>query len=830
MRNVVFAVAGAALLGAGLTAESPRTQAVTAAKAPVKMAVSHASPKLGPSIESQNQLVAQYCAGCHSERGKAGGLVLAGFDAATVEQHPETAEKMIRKLRAGMMPPPTARHPEAAAVQAFVDSLESRLDKAAALSPNPGWRPFQRLNRAEYARAIHDLLGIDVDVNSFLPPDTLSSGFDNIADVQNFSPTLMEGYLRAASQISRVAVGDRNASPTSITFKIGRTQSQMRHVDGAPMGTRGGISVVHLFPADGEYVIRASMHNEPLGGIYGRYSMLTMGITEQVDVSVDGERVALLDVSPSMSETDFGQNKGQNGLEIRTPPIHIKAGPKRISVAFIQRLDGPVDDLVAPLENTLADVNISYGVTALPHMRDVSIVGPSVVTGVSETPSRKKIFTCRPLGATDEETCAAQIVKNLTAQAYRGEAGAEDLQDALEFFQRGRKTGDFESGVRMALQSILVSPRFLFRLERGPALLKTAGAYRINDQDLATRLSFFLWGSGPDAELIKAVNAGGLRAPLGVEKQVRRMLADKRSESLSTRFASQWLRLQDLEKIFPDYLLYPQYDDTLAQAMIKETTLFFDSIVREDRSVLDLINADYSYVNERLAKHYGIPNVTGNEFRRVQLPEYRRGLLGQGSILTLTSVADRTSPVLRGKWVMDVLFATPPPAPPPNVPALDDSVKASEGGRMLSTRQRMEEHRKNPTCAGCHRFMDPLGLALDNFDVTGAWRIKDNEVPVDVAGDLYDGTKIDGPAGLRQALLRHQDMVLRSFTENLLTYAIGRRVEYGDMPAVRAIVNAAAKNDSRFSSFVLGVVNSAAFRMSKPDNAPKPLNTEAAAR
>jgi mono/diheme cytochrome c family protein len=791
MRNVAFAVAAAGLLGVAATAQAPQARA-GAAKTPVKMAASHvrSGPDTsGPSIEAQNKLVAQYCSGCHSERGKAGGLVLAGFDAAKVEANAETAEKMIRKLRAGMMPPPTARHPEADAVRALVDSFESRIDKAAASNPNPGWRPFQRLNRAEYARAVRDLLGIDVDVNSFLPPDTLSSGFDNISDVQNFSPTLMEGYLRAASQISRLAVGDRNASPTSVTYKIGRTQSQMRHVDG---------------------------------------SMLTMGITEQVDVSVDGERVALLDVSPAMSETDFGQNKGQNGLEIRTPPIHIKAGPKRISVAFVQRLDGPVDDLVAPLENTLADVNISYGVTALPHMRDVTVVGPSVVTGVSETPSRRRIFTCRPVTATDEETCAAQIVRNLTTQAYRGEAGAEDIQDAIEFFQRGRKTGDFESGIRLALQSILVSPHFLFRLERpatSPAVVKTAGAYRISDQDLATRLSFFLWGRGPDAELIKAAGAGTLRQPLVVEKQVRRMLADKRSDSLSTRFASQWLRLQDLEKIFPDYLLYPQYDDTLAQAMTKETTLFFDSIVREDRSVLDLINADYSFVNERLAKHYGLPNVTGNAFRRVQVPDYRRGLLGQGSILTLTSVADRTSPVLRGKWVMDVLFGTPPPAPPPNVPALDDSVKATEGGKMLSTRQRMEEHRKNPTCAGCHRFIDPLGLALDNFDVTGAWRIKDNEVPVDVVGDLYDGTKIDGPAGLREALLRHQDMVLRSFAENLLTYAIGRRVEYTDMPAVRTIVNGAAKNDNRFSSYVLGIVNSAAFRMAKPE-APKPLNTD----
>jgi mono/diheme cytochrome c family protein len=837
MRNVPFTVAAATIVACLATTQTPRAQA---AKPPVKMAVAHASTKpaadaakriaAGPSIEEQNKLVAQYCSGCHSERIKSGGLVLAGFDASKAEQNTETVEKMIRKLRAGMMPPPTARKPEPAAVSAFVESLESRLDKAAALNPNPGWRPFQRLNRAEYGRAIHDLLGIDFDVTSFLPPDTLSSGFDNIADVQNFSPTLMEGYLRAASQISRVAVGDRTASPTSVTYKIGRTQSQMRHIDGAPMGTRGGLSVVHVFPADGEYVIKASMHNEPLGGIYGRYSMLTMGITEQVDVSVDGERVALLDVSPAMSETDFGQNKGQNGLEIRTPPIHIKAGPKRVSVAFIQKLDGPVDDIVAPLENTLADVNISYGVTALPHMRDVAIVGPSKVTGVSETPSRKKIFTCRPQSEKDEETCAVQIVKNLTSQAYRGTAEADDIQDAMEFFQKGRKSGDFESGIRLALQSILVSPRFLFRLEQTPGgtrVQNASGAYRISDQDLATRLSFFLWDAGPDAELIKAANAGALRTPAGLEKQVRRMLADKRSESLSTRFASQWLRLQDLEKIFPDYLLYPQFDDTLSQSMIKETTMFFDSIVREDRNVLDLLTADYSFVNERLAKHYGIPNVTGSAFRRVQLPEYRRGLLGQGSILTLTSVADRTSPVLRGKWVMDVLLGTPPPPPPPNVPALDDSVKATEGGKMLTTRQRMEEHRKNPTCAGCHRFMDPLGLSLENFDVTGAWRIKDNEMPVDVAGDMYDGSKINGPAGLREGLLRHQDMVLRSFTENLMTYAIGRRIEYGDMPAVRQIVASAAKHDNHFSAFILGVVNSAAFRMVKPE-APKALSTDVA--
>jgi len=734
------------------------------------------------------------------------------------------AEKMIRKLRAGMMPPPGARRPDAATISAFVDSLETALDAAAAVSPNPGWRPFQRLNRVEYARAVRDLLGIDVDVNAFLPPDTISGGFDNVSDVQSFSPTLMEGYLRAASQISRLAVGDRNATATSVTYKIGRTASQMRHVDGAPMGTRGGISVVHVFPADGDYVVKLSMHNEPLGGIYGRYSMLTMNITEQIEVSVNGERAALLDLNPRMSETD--QQNGQNGLEIKTPPIRITAGPQRISAAFIQRLDGPVDDLIAPLENTLADVNISFGVTALPHMRDMTVLGPSQVTGVSETVSRRKIFTCRPTSAKDEETCATEILKRLTAQAYRGTADADDLQDAMAFYEQGRKKGDFESGVRMALQSVLVSPRFLFRLEQAPQLaVAKAASYRVSDPDLASRLSFFLWNSVPDAELVKAAAQGSLRTAAGLERQVRRLLSDPRSESLSTRFAAQWLRLQDLDQIFPDYLLYPQYDETLARAMTRETELFFDSLVREDRSVLDVLNADYSFVNERLAKHYGIPNVNGNAFRRVPLPPYRRGILGHGSILTLTSVADRTSPVLRGKWVMEVLLGTPPPPPPPNVPALDDSVKADAGGKRLTTRERMEEHRKNPSCNSCHRVIDPLGLALENFDVTGAWRIKDNEAPIDSVGDLYDGTKMNGPDGLREALLKHSDMVLRSFTENLLTYAIGRRVEYSDMPAVRAIIRDAAKHEYRLSSFILGVVNSGAFRMSRAET--RVLTTDA---
>jgi mono/diheme cytochrome c family protein len=813
MKKLVVAAVVATLSGtAPLAQQAAKTGGAPPPAASPKLVPSHESS--GLSIDAQNKLVAQNCASCHSEKMKAGELVLAGFDAAKVTDRPDVTEKMIRKLRAGMMPPPGARRPDAATIKTFVETLETKMDAAAALKPNPGWRPFQRLNRAEYQRAVKDLLGIDVDVNAFLPPDTISKGFDNVADVQAFSPTLMESYLRAASSISRLAIGDRGASATSVTYKIGRTLSQMRHVDGAPMGTRGGISVVHTFPADGDYTFKVSLHNEPLGGIYGRTTMATMDIKEQIEVSVNGERAALLDLNVRMSETD-----PKNSLEIKTPPIHVAAGPQRVSAAFIQRFDGPVDDLLVPLENTLADVNISFGVTALPHMRDMTILGPSTVTGVSDTVSRRMVFTCRPTNAREEETCAADIVKGLTARAFRGEATPDDVQDALSFYERGRKSGDFESGIRMALQSVLMSPRFLFRLEQAPAVrtVNASATYRLNDQDLASRLSFFLWGSAPDADLLKAAGAGSLRTTLGLEKQVRRMLADRRADALSTRFAAQWLRLQDLEKIHPDYLLYPQYDDTLAQSMERETELFFDSMVRDDRPVLDLLTADYSFVNERLAKHYGIANVTGNDFKRVQLPEYRRGLLGQGSILTLTSYADRTSPVQRGKWILEVLFGAPPPPPPPNVPLLDDT-KAVIGGKNLSTRERMEEHRKNPACTSCHKVIDPLGLTLENFDATGVWRIKDNEVPVDSIGDLYDGTKMNGPAGLREGMLKHSDIFLETFTENLMTYALGRRVEYSDMPAIRAILRDAGKNNNRLSSFVLGVVNSGAFRMAKADN------------
>jgi cytochrome c551/c552 len=816
--------------GAVLVAQGAPSRSAPAPSAPAparmqttpaapKPAAAHAPAAAALTESEQTALVRQYCAGCHSQRGKAGGLSLADFDAAHLDSKTQVAEKMIRKLRAGMMPPAGARRPDAATLEKLTTSLETRIDNLAALHPNPGRRPFQRLNRAEYAAAVHDLLDLDVDVSAYLPPDTISQGFDNVADVQTFSPQLMDGYLRAASQISRLAVGDRNASATSVTYKIGRTASQMRQVEGAPIGTRGGISVVHSFPADGDYTFKMNLHNEPLGGLAGRTSMTVLELKEVIEVSINGERVALLPLNTRMSETDQA-----NSLDLTTPPIHVKAGPQRVSAAFIQNLEGPIDDLLTPLENTLADVSISFGVTMLPHMRDFRVVGPTKVTGVSGTPSRAKIFRCRPTSAAEEESCALSIVKRLTGQAYRGEPTAADLQDAMKFYNQGREHGGFEGGVRMALQSILMSPRFLFRIEAMPSAAPVT-AYRVADSDVASRLSFFLWGTSPDAELLRAASSGGLRTPAGFDKQVKRMLADSRSRSLADRFAAQWLRLQDLEKIIPDYLTFPQYDETLADAMEEETKLLFDSIVREDRSVLDLLTSEYTFVNERLAKHYGIADVSGNEFRRVTVPDYRRGLLGQGSILTLTSVADRTSPVQRGKWVMEVLLGSPPPPPPPNVPTLDDSVKANAGGKMLSTRERMEEHRKNPACTSCHKVIDPLGLALDNFDATGAWRIKDNEVPVDSQGVLYDGTTVDGPAALRSALLRHQDVFLQSFTENMLTYALGRRIEYSDMPMVRAIVRDAKKHNYRMSAFVQGIANSEAFRMAAPD-APAPKNAD----
>jgi len=745
-------------------------------------------------------LVNQNCAGCHSNEVKSGGLALSQLDLAHPDKNAELAEKVIHKLRAGMMPPPGMPRPDSAALKAFATSLETAVDQAAAAHPNPGRPPLHRLNRTEYANSIRDLLAVEVDAVSLLPADDMSHGFDNMADVLNMSPTLLEGYIRAAGRVSREAVGDTEALPLTQTYAIPRVLNQTRHIDGTPFGTRGGISVIHDFPADGEYTFKLGFYYSPTGPLFG----LNQGKGQQIEVAVNGERVALLDISPSMRLANDG---------IKTPAIKIKAGPQRISAAFLQKFDGPIEDEYRMVEQSLVDVSAGTvpGMTTLPHLHELSITGPANVSGLSDTPSRRKIFTCRPAAGSDEIPCAKKIISALARQAFRKPPADADLEGLLSFYQAGRNSGNFESGIRTALQALLASPQFVFRFERIPDNAVPGKNYRISDLELASRLSYFLWSGAPDDQLITLANQGKLKDAVVLEKQVRRMLADPRSHALATNFAGQWLHLQNLRDANPDLFLYPDFDKSLSESMRRETELLFDSVAREDRSVLDLLTANYTFLNERLARHYGIPNILGNRYRRVTLTDPNRyGLLGQGSILMLTSTATRTSPVQRGKWVMEVLLGTPPPAPPPNVPALKET---ADTGKPVPVRERLEEHRKNPACAGCHQLMDPIGFALENFDAVGAWRTNDSGFRVDAAGKMFDGAKLDGPVSLRQAILNRSDAFIGTFAENLLSYGLGRVIDYRDIPFVRGIEREAARNSNRFSSFVLGVVKSPSFQM-----------------
>jgi cytochrome c553 len=776
--------------------------------------VSAAPQATSPSLDAQT-VVSRTCAACHNERTRSGNLSLEAFDVRAAGQHAEVTEKMIRKLRAGQMPPPGSRRPDEAVLAGLASLLEAQVD-ARVTDPVPGRRSFQRLNRAEYARSISDLLALDVNAGDYLPLDAKSANFDNIADAQLLSPTLMQAYLTAAAEISRLAVGDPAATAREATYPVSRWGSQRAHVEGAPYGTRGGVSVVHTFPADGDYRFRVSFYHETTGALYGngRAALHTAEAPEQIEIAIDGSRVALLDIDRWMNTSD------PDGVNLRTEPIAVTAGPHRVSAAFIRRFEGPEQDLISPLEWSLASTSIAdaYGFTTLPHLRDLAITGPFTITGVSPTPSRRRIFTCHPETAPQQVVCAREIISRLTSQAFRRPASERDLNALLSLYARGASEAGFEAGVRMALEGILASPRFVFRFEERPAAARPGEPYALSDIDLASRLSFFLWATGPDEELLRLAEAGRLSSPAILDREVRRMLADPRSDALASRFAAQWLRLQDLEKINPDVRFYPDFDDQLKTSMLRETELFFRHIVREDRPVLDLFTADYTFIDERLAGHYGIPGVIGNELRKVQYPDARRrGVLGHGSILTLTSHAERTSPVLRGKWVMEVLLGTPPPPPPPNVPDLEATADAQDG-RLRTVRERMEQHRANPACASCHRMIDPIGLALENFDVTGAWRIKDNGMPVDAASALYDGTALAGPADLREALLERSGVLVQTFTENLMTFALGRRLGHSDMPAVRSIGRQAQAADQKFSAFVLGIVRSPAFRMKAADD------------
>ncbi|HUU34540.1 MAG TPA: DUF1592 domain-containing protein [Vicinamibacterales bacterium] len=820
MTRSAVKVLGTALLGFALaatgSAERAQTPAATpsqpaaaprraAPQAPVTPAASHVlSPAL--SAKQQSELVNTYCATCHSERAKAGGLSLAGFDAMRATERQDVVEKMIRKMSAGLMPPPGAKKPEAAVLASLTEALESRMDEYAAANPNPGRRTFQRLNRPEYERAVRELLALDIDAGKWLPLDQKSANFDNIADEQALSPTLLEAYLNAAADLSRMAVGDKSAPRVDIVYTNPSYVSQhpWDHVEGAPYGTRGGLVANHVFPADAEYEFELLV----ISGDNAR--------GEDIDISIDGERVAFLqfETGPAAAAD------GRGGLAMRTAPIVVRAGVHKVSAAFVRKLDGPYEDLIRPHDWSYAGGGSGgAGITTLPHLRDLVIAGPYNATGVSDSPSRQRIFTCRPTAASEERTCARSILTRLGSEAYRRPMTTAEVDGLMPFYETGATDGGFEGGVRAALEAVLASPKFVFRMERDRPASAAQTITRVADLDMASRLSFFLWGAPPDQELLTLAKDGKLTAPGVLEKQAVRMLADGRATALGHRFAAQWLRLQDLDKVKPDPNFYPNFDANLAAAMKRETELFFNDLVKNDRSFMDFFTADYTFVDERLARHYGIPNVAGDHFRRVSYPDAaRRGILGQGAMLVQTSLANRTSPVLRGKWVMEVLLGTPPPAPPPNVPTLDESASAKDG-KMLTTRERMEIHRANPTCNACHRFMDPIGLSLDSFDVTGSWRERENGMPLDTRGDYYDGTPINNLAQLSAALLKRPDPLVRNFTENLMAYALGRRVETYDMPAVRAIAAAASADNFKMSSFILGVVRSDAFQRKHVDAA-----------
>jgi len=750
----------------------------------------------GLGVAEQRKLIDRYCVNCHSVKDHAGGVTLEGADLEHVARDAQRWEKVIRELRAGMMPPPGKARPDFATEHALRASFEDAIDSGVERIPGPS--STKRLSRAEYARAVHDLLDLDVNGDMLLPPDR-APGSDDVADGQSLSPAVMEEYLRAADKVAALALGDPSATASSVTYAVSNGASQMRQVDGAPAGTRGGVSVVHDFPADGEYSFTVRLQAAAGGALIGGSAP-----DKQVEISINGERVALLD--PRTAESRAGRT------DLKTARIFVKAGPQRVSAAFLQRFSGVVDDLVAPIENTLDDVIPPPQVLQLPRVQHLNVTGPFDATDVSDTPSRRRVFHCRPVKQEDQESCARSILSDLAEHAYRRPLQDEDVDALVKFYWDGSASGDFESGVRAGLRAILASPQFVLRAESQPSDVAPGEIYRISDAELATRLSFFLWGSLPDQELLDAAREGRLHAQEELESQVRRMLDDPRSETLASGFAAEWLGLGRLDAVVPDALLYPNYDRTLAVSLRRETELLFDSIVRDDSSVLDLLTSDYTFVDERLAAHYKIPGVLGNRFRRVIIDdEHRRGLLGQGSILMLTSRSDRTSPVARGKWVLETLLGVSPPPPPADVPPLEKTGTVKDG-RVLSARERLEAHRADPACASCHALIDPFGLALENYDVTGAWRINDSGVPIDSHVTAFDGSAVSGPDELRALLLRYQDAYIATFTERLMSYALGRRVDYYDMPTIRDIDRDAAGNGNKFSAFVLGIVESTPFQ------------------
>jgi mono/diheme cytochrome c family protein len=765
-----------------------------------------AAPAAQSAQSEEHALLNRYCAGCHNEKSKQGNFVLSTLDVAAVGTDAERWELVVRKLRARSMPPVGRPRPSEAAYDGLIAHLETSLDRVAAANPDPGRTDtFRRLNRTEYQNAIRDLLAVEIDVETLLPSDDSSHGFDNIS-VGGLSPMLLERYLSSAQKISRLAVGTPVRSAGAETIILPADLTQEDHFDGQPFGTRAGTSVRYTFPADGEYQFELRLTRDR--------NELIEGLNEphQMEVTVDGVRLQVFTLTPAprngpvdpVAPQYAPEQAADAHLNFRT---RVTGGPHVVQVAFIKRPSSLVETERQPY---LASYNSDRTPRTQPALYSVSIAGPFNPSGIGETPSRKRIFSCRPAKASDEQSCARTILSTLARRAYRRPAADAEVQTLLGFYKQGRADGSFEHGIEMALRAMLTSPAFLFRIEREP---ESGKAYRIDDLDLASRLSFFLWSSIPDDPLLDAAVKGRLKDPAVLEQQVRRMLADARSEALVNNFAAQWLYLRNLENARPDNRLFPDFDDNLRQAFRRETEMLFESVMREDRNVLDLLRADYTFLNQRLAKHYGIPNVYGSHFRRVELGKdsVRGGLLGQGSIMTVTSYANRTSPVLRGKWILENLLGTPVPAPPLNVPPLPEN---SPGAKVLTVRERMVQHRANAVCASCHQLMDPVGLSTENFDAIGRYRTQSEAGgPIDASGGLPDGSSFDGAIGLRKAVLNRPDLFVTTLSEKLMTYALGRGLEYYDRPAVREITRRARTDDYRFSSVVLGIVNSTPFRM-----------------
>ena len=785
---LVSVVVGVALaVGAVHGASAPSTQAGLALTPRAATFNAQQTPGAAPAL-TPRAVLDRYCVTCHSERLRTGGLTLESVDPDRVGDDAEVWEKVVRKLRTGMMPPSPRRRPDAATYASTVSYLETALDRAAAANPNPGRPAVHRLNRAEYTNAVRDLLALEVDGRALLPPDESGYGFDNIGDVLSVSPGLLERYLLAAAKISRRAVGDPTLRPATVIYKTSPLLAQDDRVsEDLPFGSRGGLAVRHHFPLDAEYIIKIALRGRARG-------------SHQLEVRLDRERVRLFDLGE------------REPLELRLP---VKAGTRLVGVSFVEALEQslPVDGRPPPPPIS------SFAFTLYPNapaVGSVEVVGPYDGQVPEDTPSRRAIFVCDPATAEDEAPCAREIVASLARRAYRRPVTDADTRPLLTSYEHGRQAGGgFEDGIRWAVEALLVSPKFLFRIERDPVNVPPGTPYRISDLELASRLSFFLWSSIPDDELLDLAARGGLSEPAVLEAQVRRMLDDPRSNALVENFTGQWLYLRNLRIVAPDATQFPDFDDNLREAFRRETELFVESQLREDRSVRDLLGADYTFLNERLARHYEIPNVYGSHFRRVTYGDDRRaGLLGHGSILTVTSPPHRTSPVVRGKWLLENLLGAPPPPPPPDVPDLPEN----KGGEKPSTmRERMAQHRANPVCASCHAKIDPLGFALENFDAVGRWRAVDGaaDTPIDASGTLPDGAEFDGPASFRNALLREPwgTEYVTTVTEKLLTYALGRGLEYYDAPVARRIIREAAPDNYRWSSLILGIVESTPFQM-----------------